>query len=404
MRISKAVAAALVVGSSLLLVQTPAGAATPATTTSGTLNSVACTSSTSCEAVGSEGTSGDTLAEYWNGTTWTVQSTPNPAGGSNITLAGVACGSANACVAVGGYYNGHGDTFLAESWDGSTWSIQTVPLPAGGLGGSLDSVSCSSPTLCTTVGDYADSANTNMPFAASWNGSSFSVESVPFPADGSLGTFDAVSCSPSPSMDCEAEGWYFISGENEIATTLAEGWNSTAWSIQSTPTPDGAQGGAYPMSLSCHKATSCVSVGEGTNSEGGLSVGWAQVWNGTSWSDLATTAPAGATGSVLSAISCSAAPSTKCTAVGYYSNGSTFVGYAQRNSGSKVSIQNRPVPPTASSTGCPAARPLRRAPRSARSPTKQAWPSRWPTVGTVRRGRCRKPPIRRGSRADSLAR
>jgi hypothetical protein len=35
----------------------------------------------------------------------------------------VACGSANACVAVGGYYNGHGNAFLAESWDGNTWSI-----------------------------------------------------------------------------------------------------------------------------------------------------------------------------------------------------------------------------------------------------------------------------------------
>lgn len=338
-------AAALVAG--LMATAVPAqaaGANTTASTTPGTLNSVACTSSTSCEAVGSEGTSGGTLAEYWNGTTWTVQSTPNPAGGSNITLAGVACGSANACVAVGGYYNGHGNAFLAESWDGNTWSIQTVPLPAGGLGGGLSSVSCSSPTLCTTVGVYADSANTNMPFAARWNGTSFSVKSVPSPANGSLGTLDAVSCSPSPSKDCEAEGWYFISGEGEIAMTLAEGWNGTAWSIQGTPIPDGAQGGAYPMGLSCHKAKSCVSVGEGTNSEGGLSVGWAQVWNGSSWSDLATTAPPSATGSVLTAISCSAAPSTKCTAVGYYSNGSTFLGYAQRISGSNVSIQKTKEP------------------------------------------------------------
>jgi hypothetical protein len=339
------VAAALAAGLMATAVPTEAGGvATPAAPTTGTLNSVACTSSTSCEAVGSKGTSEEALAEYWNGTTWTVQSTPDPAGGSNVTLAGVACGSADACVAVGGYFNGHGNTFLAETWNGSTWSIQTVPLPAGGLGGGLASVSCSAPTSCTAVGVYADSSNTNLPYAASWNGTSFSVESVPFPATGSLGTLDAVSCSPAPSKDCEAEGWYFISGAGEIATTLGEGWNGTAWSIQATPVPDGAEGGAYPFGLSCHKATSCVSVGEGTNGEGGLGFGWAQVWNGSTWSDLTTTAPAAATGSVLSSISCSAAPSTKCTAVGYYTNGSTFLGYAQRISGSSVSLQTTRQP------------------------------------------------------------
>jgi hypothetical protein len=325
-------------------VQGSSGATNAAPATPGILNSVACVSSTSCEAVGTEGTTTETLAEYWDGTTWTVQPTPDPAGGSNITLSSVACGSADACVAVGGYSNGHGNVFLAEIWDGATWSIQSVPLPAGGLGGGLASVSCSSPTSCTTVGVYADSSNTNLPYAARWNGTRFTVETVPLPADGSLGTFDDVSCSPSPSMKCEAVGWYFVSGQGEIATTLAEGWSGTGWSIQTTTTPDGAQGGAYPLGLSCHRATSCVSVGEGFNSEGDLSVGWAQVWNGSSWSDLTTTEPPGATASVLASISCSAAPSRKCTAVGYYSNGSTFLGYAEGISGSKVSVQKTKEP------------------------------------------------------------
>src|ERR1700733_3307233 len=98
-------AAIATLGLSALLAATPAHAAVggpgPAVTASvpGTLNSVTCTNPTSCIAVGTYGTSGDTLAENWNGTAWTVESTPNPAGGSSNTLAGVSCGTPDACVA-----------------------------------------------------------------------------------------------------------------------------------------------------------------------------------------------------------------------------------------------------------------------------------------------------------------
>jgi hypothetical protein len=49
--------------------------ATPALTNSGaSLNGVSCTSTSSCMAVGNEGT----LAEAWNGTAWSVVKTPRP--------------------------------------------------------------------------------------------------------------------------------------------------------------------------------------------------------------------------------------------------------------------------------------------------------------------------------------
>jgi hypothetical protein len=304
----------------------PAAPATP-----GTLNGVSCVTSTSCEAVGLFGSSGSTqtLAEFWNGTTWTIQPTPNPTGASSSSLDGVSCGSASACIAVGSDSDSEGsESALAETWNGESWTIQSVPLPPGSLGGYLDSVSCSSPTSCTAVGNEADSANTPQPLAEAWNGTTFSSETVPLPAGATTSTFDAVACSPSPSNLCEAVGWNFLSGEGETAMTLAEGWNGTSWSVQSTPIPNDASGGSYPTGMSCSGPKACTSVGEGFNGSGNLGFGWAQKWNGTVWSNRTTVDPTGAVASVLSAVSCSLLPSHDCTAVGYYSNGSKYVSFA----------------------------------------------------------------------------
>jgi hypothetical protein len=102
----------------------PAGAAPPPV--QGTLSSVSCTATTACVAVGSYVNDGDTvaLAERWNGTAWTNQATPNPAGGTEIALNGVSCPSATKCLAVGSYEGAHGILPLAERWNGSKWTIE----------------------------------------------------------------------------------------------------------------------------------------------------------------------------------------------------------------------------------------------------------------------------------------
>jgi hypothetical protein len=49
-----------------------------------------------------------TLAERWNGISWTVQSTPNPAHGdpgSERHLNAVSCTSSGVCTAVGYYFD-----------------------------------------------------------------------------------------------------------------------------------------------------------------------------------------------------------------------------------------------------------------------------------------------------------
>jgi hypothetical protein len=70
-----------------------------------------------------------TLAERWNGVSWSIQDTP--ALGFSA-LSGVSCRSTTACTAVGSFINGNTLVTLAARWDGASWSVQSTPNPAGG--------------------------------------------------------------------------------------------------------------------------------------------------------------------------------------------------------------------------------------------------------------------------------
>jgi hypothetical protein len=80
------------------------------------------------------------------------------ASGATVTqLAGVSCTSATACVAVGYTARGVlgatvGFVPLAEIWNGSTWRIASTPDPAHYTGSQLRGVSCVSPIACVAVG------------------------------------------------------------------------------------------------------------------------------------------------------------------------------------------------------------------------------------------------------------
>ena len=120
----------------------------------GTLNAVSCTSPGSCVSVGSvNGTSMTTLtlAEAWDGMTWSVQTTANPVVTPvllQVSLDAVSCASQTACTAIGG--GPHDDPLLVERWDGANWTVQSTPTTSDAT--TLDAISCPTPTACTAVG------------------------------------------------------------------------------------------------------------------------------------------------------------------------------------------------------------------------------------------------------------
>ena len=132
------------------------------------LGGVACTSSSSCIAVGSSSLV-TTLAERWNGTAWHVQATPNPPGGQNIFFNWVACPNSTTCTAVGLNITGSGPLPLAERWSGGKWRIQPMPGIPGAPDLGINGVACPNLSACTAVGNYVNHTGPSLPLVERWN-------------------------------------------------------------------------------------------------------------------------------------------------------------------------------------------------------------------------------------------
>jgi len=69
----------------------------------------------------------NTLIEHWDGSAWSVVPSPNPGTGPN-SLNAVTVISTNDVWAVGGYSNRNGGNFtLIEHWNGTQWSVVSSP-------------------------------------------------------------------------------------------------------------------------------------------------------------------------------------------------------------------------------------------------------------------------------------
>jgi hypothetical protein len=310
---------------------------------SGGFSGVSCPEATACEAVG--GTFGGGFgAAGWNGFSWASQSVFTPAGAANNDLTGVSCHAITACIAVGSKTDTSGQQhMLAEGWNGTAWSSQTTPNPAGATGSSLARVSCTSSSACVAVGDYVERSGTQVTLAEGWNGTAWAIQTTPNPAGATSSSLADVSCVSSTA--CTAVGNYVDSAGSE---TLAERWNGAVWTIQATPDPP-SDGGDVLAGVSCTSPSTCTAVGAaGVNADDQTPL--AETWNGTTWTTQTTATPDGETDSNLEAVSCASA--TSCTAVGGEADFSTTVTYgmfAEHFDGSGWTVE--PTPPPSGAPG-----------------------------------------------------
>jgi hypothetical protein len=226
-----------------------------------------------------------TLAELWDGSSWTVQPTPDPsdAGGEN-ELAGVACASVTNCMAVGAYAQylpfpalPIADIPFTERWDGLTWTLE--PTPAGGARARLTAVSCGAPTACMAVGVTAVGSGDAV-LAERWDGSSWVIEPTPI-LPGNESVLQGVSCTSAAA--CVAVGFYRSASTPSADIPLIERWDGTSWSVHPTQAPDtltrdlGSYGGEL-NAVSCYSKNNCVAVGNTSPP-----VGFSEIWNGHMW-------------------------------------------------------------------------------------------------------------------------
>jgi hypothetical protein len=228
------------------------------------LSSVSCLSATNCTAVGYWQIANGherTLIESWNGTTWSV--VPSLSRASNSTLDGVSCVSATDCTAVGDSFprvvGGAGyEKTLVESWNGTSWSIAPTPNPSTS-GDGLYSVSCTSATRCLAVGSSYQPDSDQQTLAESWDGTSWSV--VPTADPTSYSNLNGLSCVSATT--CTAVGYSLGSGS---ISSLIESWDGSSWSV--VPSPSGP-GGAEVSGVSCTSATACTAAGLQYSTESG---------------------------------------------------------------------------------------------------------------------------------------
>src|SRR5690349_13345713 len=156
--------------------------AAPASGSQSELNAVTATSAQNAWAVGSLMTSSGpkTLIEHWNGTKWAQVPSPNPAGPlAEIGLNSVAATSASDTWAVGAYNTGTTDKTLIEHWDGHTWKLVASPNPAPH--NSLLSVAATSAGNAWAVGTR-NTGTAQLTLILRWNGTSWKL--VPSPSPG----------------------------------------------------------------------------------------------------------------------------------------------------------------------------------------------------------------------------
>src|SRR5205823_2762873 len=148
------------------------------------LRDVTCASSSDCWAVGyyQSASAVQTLVQHWNGSSWAIVNSPNTLVAQSNYLLNVTCASASNCWAVGYYSGASADQTLIEHWDGTAWTITTSPNTLITQSNYLQNVTCASASDCWATGYYFNDITNppkNQTLIQHWNGTSWTITNSP---------------------------------------------------------------------------------------------------------------------------------------------------------------------------------------------------------------------------------
>ncbi|GAC1583062.1 MAG: hypothetical protein NVS3B24_21550 [Candidatus Dormibacteria bacterium] len=298
---------------------------------------VRCTASARCWAVGtsySSRTPNHTLVERWDGSQWTLVSSPNTYSSEHSLLFGVSCPGSTDCWTVGYGYNGSAFQTLTERWQGRGWEIVASPNLSSTDNNELQAVACPSASSCWAVGSTAV-ANVYQPLLEHWDGLSWSVASSPIPPGSRGATLSAVTCAGI--ADCWAGGSAY-DNTAQVFKSLIEHWDGAAWTIVASPNSSLVEHN-FINGISCASSADCWAVGAYSNSvQHFLNPGQTltQHWDGKAWTIVASANTSPIQANILQAVSCSS--SNDCLAVGSYRTMTTQVALAEKWNGSSWSL------------------------------------------------------------------
>jgi hypothetical protein len=232
----------------------------------------------------SSGILSTTLIANYNGSSWQVVPSPNPAGSRYNNLYGAAATGASDVWAVGSDYVRKGTNYpiiypTIEHYDGSAWSLVTSAEPT--QVGSLLGVAAVTPSNVWAVGSGRNSAGVSGSMIQHWDGTSWTE--VSSPVTGATLT----SVTATSATDVWAVGYTASAG-------VAMHYDGTSWTTSTLPAPSG---GTWQLSSVSADAAGDVWAAGYVNGSGGAQHPIVEHFDGTSWSvtqapDLGSSYPA----------------------------------------------------------------------------------------------------------------
>jgi hypothetical protein len=275
--------------------------------------SASCTSTSMCVEGGTFGYQGMLLIR--SAKKWIAARAPLPTGAAKqpfASVTGLSCPSPKSCTGVGVYTGASGEIHgLILRGSGRVWRAAAAPLPAGSHPDqSLAAVSCPSTTLCFAGGSQNDAAEQPQVLLLSWAGGKWNPVHVALPAGAAPEPDAQITGLACPAVThCIAVGSYQnTSGHTQglLITRSGTHWTTAkaplAWSAASNPV-------ASLNAVSCPTTSRCTAVGTYSDT-GGQQLGLVLTWSGKTWK--AVPAPLGSAD--LRAISCPTL--TRCVALG----------------------------------------------------------------------------------------
>jgi len=229
-----------------------------------------------------DGSINHALTEHWNGTQLDVVPAAAPTA-YGAAFRGVTAVAADAVWAVGDFVNASANyRNLIEKWNGTSWSVVTSPNMGTGENSlySIAAVPGSSGDGMWAVGYYSSTSDGyNHTLAMRYNGTSWAI--VPSPGVNSNHNYlDSVSALST--NDVWAVG-YHVNSTYTAGGTLAEHWNGTAWTI--SPTGDPGTGVDVLNGVVAISSSDVWAVGSNmANPPSGPTRAIREHWNGTAWS------------------------------------------------------------------------------------------------------------------------
>ncbi|HXY72435.1 MAG TPA: VCBS repeat-containing protein, partial [Actinomycetota bacterium] len=219
-----------------------------------------------------------TLTEHWDGTAWSIVDSPTmPSSGSN-TLTAVSALSTNNVWAVGYYFDSKNvRKTLIEHWDGTDWSVVSSPDP-GGMSDALLGVRAIAANNVWAVG-FTSAGYGYDALILHYNGTSwtpFSAAPDPTSAEDVLAGID----STGPN-DVWAVGYHVIGSDYR---TLTEHFDGTAWTVQ--PSANGSDGVVTVVRAVSAQPGDVWTAGFDYRIATGRYTEYTENWNGSSWATV----------------------------------------------------------------------------------------------------------------------